>query len=134
MNRMWLIIAVALALCAPASAQQRGAIGSVPLLTARTTTGSDELMSPRCDLRTFHATGTTSAGAGAATILIEGSDIAAPVLTTNVDWVTLGTISLTLGTTKTGDGFASQAPWRWVRARVSAISGTNASVDAYMGC
>jgi hypothetical protein len=77
-------------------------------------------------LRTFQSTGTTSAGSGAATVLIEVSN-------DNVVWLTLGTITLTLGTSATSDGFASNAPWGNVRARVSSISGTNASVTTTMG-
>lgn len=71
----------------------------------------------------FQAYGSTSAGSGAATILIQVSNV-----DTDAAYITMGTISLTLGTTVTADGFASDAPWRFVRAKVSAISGTNASV------
>ena len=77
---------------------------------------------------TFQAVGSTTAGAGAVTVQIQGS---------NVDdvntYVTLGTISLTLGTTKVADGFATAAPWKFVRANVTAISGTGASVNVFMG-
>jgi len=109
-------------------------MNSVQLLTDATATGAGEKHSPRCVNRTFQAMGTTSAGAGAATIIIEASDKASPTESTNVDWTTLGTITLTLGTTQTNDGFVSYASWRWIRARVSAISGTDATVNAYMGC
>ena len=107
-------------------------ISSVPLLSAKTTTGAGEIMEVDKIFKTFHALGTTSAGSGAATIVIEASDKNS-VPTADTEFVTLGTISLTLGTTQTGDGFAVQAAWRYIRARVSAISGTNASVDVYMG-
>jgi len=70
---------------------------------------------------TFQASGTTSAGAGAATIKIQVSN-------DNSNWLDLGTITLTLGTAATSDGFASYAAWAYVRANVTAISGTNASV------
>lgn len=87
--------------------------------------------SPQVDIgtrgKTIHAWGTTSAGAGAATINIEASnDLTAP-------WLVLGIISLTLGTTATADGFAIDAPWKWTRANVTAISGTNASVSVSFG-
>lgn len=78
--------------------------------------------------RVFQATGTTSAGAGAATITVEVS-----LTGTTNEWVTLGTITLTLGTTVTTDGFASDAAWTYVRGNVTAISGTNATVNLYMG-
>ena len=77
---------------------------------------------------TFQAVGTTTAGAGAATIQIQGSNI------DNVNaYVTIGTITLTLGTTLVADGFSTSAPWKFVRANVTAISGTGASINVYMG-
>jgi hypothetical protein len=103
--------------------------GVVALLTASTTTETGSTHIPNHKQRTFDANGTTTAGAGAATILIEGSNEG--IANT---WITIGTITLTLGTTKTADGFTTDAPWKFVRARVSAISGTNASVNANMGC
>lgn len=78
--------------------------------------------------RVFQATGTTSAGAGAATIAVEVSETGA-----DNEWITLGTITLTLGTTVTTDGFASDAAWTYVRGNVTAISGTDATVNLYMG-
>jgi len=44
----------------------------------------------------------------------------------------LGTITLT-GTTVNADGFTTSAPWKYVRARVTAISGTGAIVNV-MAC
>ena len=49
----------------------------------------------------------------------------------------LGTITLT-GTTTTAiptvtDGFTTQAPWRYVRAVVTNLTGTGATVNAWMG-
>jgi hypothetical protein len=45
----------------------------------------------------------------------------------------MGTISLTLSTAATIDGFSSVVPWKYTRARVSSISGTGASVNAELG-
>lgn len=80
--------------------------------------------------RTFHAKGTTSSGAGAASIVVQVSNFESSV---DADWITLGTISLTLGTTSTGDGFASSAGWTYVRGKIASISGTGASVQLVMG-
>lgn len=44
----------------------------------------------------------------------------------------LGTITLS-GTTSSTDGFTTNAPWKYVRARVTAIAGTGATVTVYMG-
>lgn len=126
----WLIAAV----LSFGLAHAQSVVNVTPLLEAATATGAGTAATPYCTDRTFHAYGQTSAGAGAATIVIEGSNLPAPVTSTRVDWVTLGTITLTLATTRTGDGFASQARWRHVRAYVSAISGTDASVSSYVGC
>lgn len=106
---------------------------SVQILSSATATGYSDPQQARDVYRTFQAMGTTSAGAGAATIVIQVSNKATPTLTTDVDWITLGTISLTLGTTQTSDGFSSVGGWRWVRTKISAISGTTATVNAWMG-
>lgn len=79
-------------------------------------------------IATFQAMGTTSAGTGSVTVLIQGSNS-----TDTNSFVTLGTISLTLGTTLTADGFVSNAPWKYVRCNVSAITGTGANVTVLMG-
>ncbi len=94
------------------------------LLSAVIATGAGASVEPHASKRVFQAKGDTSAGAGAATITVEGSN-------DNTSWVTLGTIALTLGTTETNDGFASDAPWKYVRGNVTAISGTNAKVSLY---
>ena len=77
---------------------------------------------------TFQAYGTTSSGAGAAVILIQASNV-----DVTANFITIGTISLTLGTASTSDGFTTTAPWKFVRAKVSSISGTNATVSVAMG-
>ena len=128
-----IIAVLALALCSlVAMAQQQ--FSSVQILTSATATGAGEVHQPRCSLRTFQANGTTSAGAGSATIVIRGSNLSAPVAATAGHWVDLGTITLTLSTTLSGDGVALFSTWRHVKAHVTAISGTDATVNAYMGC
>lgn len=78
------------------------------------------------DNRTFQATGQTSTSTGAASVLVEVSN-------DNSNWITMGTISLTLGTATTTDGFVSSANWTWVRGKVFSISGTDATVSLLMG-
>lgn len=128
---LWFMVALVFA---ASSSWAFNTVSSVQLLTAVTTTASGGMISPRCINRTFQGMGTTSSGVGAAAIVIEASNKPTPTEGTTVDWTALGTISLTLGTTQTNDGLVSVASWRWVRARVSSISGTGASVNAYMGC
>lgn len=94
-----------------------------PLLTAVITTGASNGHELWGTQAAFQASGLVSTSTGSATILIQGSN-------TNSDlyYMTIATISLTLGTTLTADGFAMNAPWKYVRAKVSAISGTDATV------
>lgn len=75
---------------------------------------------------TFQAT-VTGTGAVTATVAIDCSN-------DRVNWCTtvLGTITLN-GTNTSSDGFTTQAPWAFVRARVTAISGTGATVQVLMG-
>lgn len=74
----------------------------------------------------------TGTGAVGSTIVIEVSNEDATGQGTNSNWVTYGTITLS-GTTTATDGFTTASAWRWVRARVSAISGTGATVQVLMG-
>lgn len=78
------------------------------------------------DNATFQANGITTAGTGSATIDIEVSN-------NESDWIIMGTITLTLGTTSTSDGFASSSAWAFVRSNVTAISGTGATVTVTIG-
>lgn len=128
----WLLLAAILAFAPAALPQSQVSVEKT--LDAATATGAGTARNPQCTDRTFHAYGTTSAGAGAATIVIEASNKDTPTTSTRVDWVTLGTITLTLATTQSGDGFASQARWRHVRGYVTAISGTGATVTTWIGC
>lgn len=79
------------------------------------------------DLKAFQAEGNTTSGTGAATILIEATN------DETWPWLTLATISLTLGTIPVSDGVIVQAGWKFVRARISAISGTGAAVSVNVG-
>ena len=74
----------------------------------------------------FQAFGQTSAGAGSSTIDPEAS-------LDGTNFFSLGTITLTLSTTTSSDGFAITAPYRFLRANVTAISGTDATVTVLMG-
>ena len=103
------------------------AIKQETLLNAVTVTGAGAARAMRDRRATVHASGTTSAGAGAATIKVQGSSDG------GLTWVDIGTITLTLATTISGDGFAIDAPWILIRGNVTAISGTTATVSLYLG-
>ena len=96
------------------------------LIDAKTTTGAGISIFKDAPITTFQASGTTSAGGGTGVITIEVSNDGS-------NWLTLGTISLTLSTTASSDGFVANAPWKFVRANVTTLSGTGASVSALMG-
>lgn len=71
-------------------------------------------------------------GAVTATVLIQGSNEEATYLGTKSNWVTLATLSLT-GTNTDTKGDTNLAPWHYIRASVTAISGTGATVEVLMG-
>lgn len=102
-------------------------VATVEILSSATATGAGSTFEPNGQgKRTFQATGLTSAGVGATAVDIEVSN-------DGVKYIVMGTISLTLGTTATTDGFASDATWRYVRANITSISGTGASVTVTIG-
>lgn len=85
------------------------------------------------------ATGTTTgstfqspaSGCYQATVSGTGAVSATVVIEASIDggsWLTLSTITLS-GTTSASDGFVAAGGWPNVRARVSAISGTSATVN-----
>lgn len=95
------------------------------MLDAVTATGAGTSFKlPDDGVTSFQASGTTSSGSGSATIVIQVSNYGG-------NWVTAGTITLTLGTSSTSDGFAFAGKWDNVRANVTAISGTGATVHAF---
>lgn len=72
---------------------------------------------------TCYGTGTVSA-----TVVIDFSnDGITPNASTSL------TITLSSGASPLGDGTTISAPWKYCRARVTAVTGTNAVVMAYMG-
>lgn len=64
-------------------------------------------------------------GTVTATVIFDVSNDGINAVTT-----TLGTVTLS-GTTTASDGFTTSAPWKYVRARVTAITGTGAIVNVY---
>lgn len=98
----------------------------IALIMSATATVTGETAQGFARGMTFQASGVTSSGSGSATVNINVSN-------DGQTWMVLGTITLTLGTTATGNGFAADAPWAYVRACITAISGTGAAVTVTMG-
>lgn len=81
---------------------------------------------------TFQAT-VTGTGAVTATVTIQCTNqVNASGEPTNWCTTPLGTIVLT-GTTSTSDGFTTAAPWKYVRAVLSNLTGTGAVATCTMG-
>lgn len=97
------------------------------LLTAATTVAAGAETNGVSGVKSYEASGTTTSGAGSATIKVRGRNSPSSA------WQTIGTITLTLGTTVTGDGFASDDRYALLSGEVTAISGTGASVNLTMG-
>ena len=74
--------------------------------------------------RSYQAT-VVGEGAVSATVVIEGGN-------DGIGYITLGTITLS-GTTLATDGFLGDSSWTQLRAKLTAISGTNAAVTATIG-
>ena len=96
------------------------------LLSVKTDTGAGDVIEPIASKRTFQLTGFTSAGAGTADVDVEVSN-------DGINFKSIDTLSLTLGTTVTSDLFTSDAPWKHVRGNVTTISGTDAEVTLTLG-
>ena len=69
----------------------------------------------------------TGTGAVTATVVIDCSNDGVNACSTP-----LGTITLS-GTTSSSDGFTTDAPWKFIRARTTAISGSGATVVVLKG-
>lgn len=99
------------------------------LATAVTTTGAQTAANLFAREKQFQAYGTTSAGAGACSVDIEGT----------IDgqaWTRLGTLNVTLATTVAAgvaDAFVSADRFLQHRANVKTISGTGAAVTVVAG-
>jgi hypothetical protein len=104
--------------------------GSVPLQSAATTTATGSWIKCYGPAQAYQVVVVGTAGAYSATVVIEGSNDGTTAVA-----VPLGTITISgTGTTAASDGFATGlAPWAWIRARVSAISGTGANASTWMG-
>jgi hypothetical protein len=105
---------------------------SVKLVDEATATGYGIKHQSRSIYKSFQAYGSTSAGTGLTQIRIQVSNLETPDVSTDVDWVTLNDIWLSLSTTRVSDSFSDQGAWRHVRGKVVSISGTGAIVTLLM--
>lgn len=96
----------------------------IPLMTDRTATATGVTIEAPGPGATVQAR-VTGTGAVTATVVVQVSNY------TNV-WLTLGTLSLS-GTTTATAGLALDAHWAYIRADLTALTGTGATVDVFMG-
>lgn len=106
------------------------------MLTAAgiTATASGSPIYKDAPIASFQAT-VIGTGAVTATVIIEGSNHSSDgTIGGTIYWcdTVLGTITLS-GTTSDSDGFSTNSTWKFVRARLTAITGTGAVVTCKMG-
>jgi len=98
---------------------------------SRTTTGASSPTYKESPWSTFQAI-VTGTGTVTATVLIQGSNETDTFIGDKANWVTIDTYTLS-GTTTATNGSTSVSTWRYVRANVTAITGTGATVEVIMG-
>lgn len=108
----------------PLQAQERLVTATTILNAITVTPTTGDAVENSTGTKSFHGK-VTGTGAVTATIVVEGSN-------ENSTWVTIGTITLS-GTTSATDGFAHLSAWRYVRGRISALTGTGATATLVMG-
>lgn len=96
---------------------------STPVLLNATATGAGSAFTVQSAPVSIQAT-VSGTGAVSATVVIQVSNDGA-------NWITMGTIILA-GTTSNSDGFTAMANWALVRANLTAVSGTGATVVVVM--
>ena len=100
---------------------------TMDVMKNKTSTGAGGWVYKDSPHATLQAT-VTGTGSVSATVDIEVSNDGVNAVDT-----VAGTITLS-GTTSHSDGFTTQhAPWKYIRANVTAISGTGATVNVVMG-
>lgn len=98
------------------------------LLVGATTTTTGDWKFKDAPATAIQAT-VVGTGSVSATVVIEGSNDAVYAVSTALATITLS------GTTSSSDGFVtSDSSWKYIRARITAISGTGATVNVNMSC
>lgn len=124
-----LVAALSLVLGAPAAMAAPGyAVTTAGAFTLGTATATGRVLLADAKTvpsqpRSWTFSGSTTAGAGSATVTVEASD-------DGVTWISpaVCTATLTLSTTKVSGGCRDESSFRYYSMNVTAISGTGASV------
>ncbi len=96
------------------------------LLSAVAATGAGSIAAPPYGRKTLQVVGRTTNSTGSATVTLEVSN-------DKVNWITAASVVVALSTAEATGGVAMDASWKYVRPNVTALSGTGATVDAYLG-
>ena len=96
------------------------------MLNKATATQTTEPLELNGHYKTFHAYGKVSASTGSAAIDILASN-------DGVEFTTIDTLSLTLGTSVTHDTFENSFGWKFIKANLKTLTGTDAEVTLTMG-
>jgi hypothetical protein len=100
-------------------------------VNSATTTVASSPIYKESPFGTFQAI-VTGTGTVSATVTIQVTNEANTFNGVKANWITMSTITLS-GTTTATDGFSTICPWKFVRANITAISGTSATVEIIMG-
>lgn len=106
------------------------------MLDGATAASKSAWLEPHSNFKTFTITGKTSSGTGVAHVKLygtnDGDGSLAATDTTKIGQE-IGEAYLSLSSTETGQSWADNDAWRYVRAEVVSISGTGAEVDVFIG-
>lgn len=99
-------------------------------VAARTTTGASTPIDRPRGASAFEVAGQTSSGAGSATVKLQGTNDKLKTV-----WNDVVTVVITLSSTRSSQEASLRASpcYRFYRTNTTAISGTGAAVDAFMG-
>jgi hypothetical protein len=100
------------------------------LVTGRTTTGAASPVDRPRGCNVFQVAGQTSSGSGSVTVKLQGTNDK-----TKTVWNDIATLVLTLSTVRDSQEFSLRqaTPYRFYRSNTTAISGTGAQHDSFMG-
>lgn len=101
-------------------------------VNSATTTVASSPVFKESPYSTFQAI-VTGSGTVSGAVDIQGSNEPATYEGTKANWVTIGTITLSGATTTSTSGLTSITTWRYVRANITSIAGTNATIEVIMG-
>lgn len=96
------------------------------ILVDATAENDEVIFQPSFTVFIIQLIGIVSAGTGASAITVEGS-------MDGINFIVIDTMSLTLGTTAVTDHYEVNQPWTYIKIKLGTTSGTDATVNAFIG-